>query len=405
MSVKIEEISRLILQIRKFDREYEIQKTTGADSVSLRDMINLNPSLQRNFVWPIRYRRELITSIIMGWPIPNIILSEQPDGHFTVFDGKQRLSSICEFHANKFQLKDKRLPDHLQELTYDELPDDIKKRFLHTDISVLRITLNPEDEGMLFNRINNNTSKLSAGEKIVGTYAHTPWFAKLSRYATGAEFLSNFSKSARKNGENILIKAFAFSLLQKNHSSNTMEDIQEVILNRGERLTEDVDRFVQNNSKITRMFDFEKIHIVKLGIALGHLNKYSAEDLRQVKGEVVHLVDRFKNIKPEEIRDGLKIHTSLYKKELSLFFHDKLKEILKIPVRDRSFPANMKKMLLSRTERCAGCECNLNQRNAHADHVVPHSRGGETNESNLAILCEDCNRMKSNKTLNDFLKL
>lgn len=37
------------------------------------------------------------------------------------------------------------------------------------------------------------------------------------------------------------------------------------------------------------------------------------------------------------------------------------------------------------------------------DHIVPISLGGDNDFSNLTISCPDCNRMKSNKTLEEWL--
>lgn len=35
----------------------------------------------------------------------------------------------------------------------------------------------------------------------------------------------------------------------------------------------------------------------------------------------------------------------------------------------------------------------------HADHVIPHSRGGKTVESNGVVACPSCNLRKSNKVV------
>jgi hypothetical protein len=68
-------------------------------------------NLQRDFVWNIFQKRELIWSILIRRQIPrmamiNIITKESgTDGIYQVIDGKQRLSTMIDFYNNKFQLE------------------------------------------------------------------------------------------------------------------------------------------------------------------------------------------------------------------------------------------------------------------------------------------------------------
>ena len=61
--------------------------------------IDLNPKFQRRNAWQDSRRSKLIESIIMGYPIPEIVLAEDPSRKksFIVIDGKQRLLSIAGF--------------------------------------------------------------------------------------------------------------------------------------------------------------------------------------------------------------------------------------------------------------------------------------------------------------------
>lgn len=65
-----------------------------------RNQLNLNPSYQRADVWPTANSQKLIESILLGIPLPSIILLK-PGGvaqaKFEVVDGKQRLTSILRF--------------------------------------------------------------------------------------------------------------------------------------------------------------------------------------------------------------------------------------------------------------------------------------------------------------------
>jgi hypothetical protein len=65
--------------------------------------IELSPSFQRRDAWGPERKSKFIESLILGLPIPQIILAERKDkkGSYLVIDGKQRLLSIRQFCAQK----------------------------------------------------------------------------------------------------------------------------------------------------------------------------------------------------------------------------------------------------------------------------------------------------------------
>jgi hypothetical protein len=68
-----------------------------------RKNIDLNPKFQRRDAWSKSAKSKFIESLILGLPIPPIILAENRDrkGSYTVIDGKQRLLTIRQFFAAK----------------------------------------------------------------------------------------------------------------------------------------------------------------------------------------------------------------------------------------------------------------------------------------------------------------
>ena len=82
-------------------------------------------NLQRDFVWNIEQKRELIWSILMNRNIPrmammNILpIKTNIDGVYQIIDGKQRLSAMIDFYQNKYTL----LIDN-KEYLFLELPTD-----------------------------------------------------------------------------------------------------------------------------------------------------------------------------------------------------------------------------------------------------------------------------------------
>lgn len=64
----------------------------------------------------------------------------------------------------------------------------------------------------------------------------------------------------------------------------------------------------------------------------------------------------------------------------------------------RFFTALQRRWLLNQQRyRCALCGKAITLRTAHADHIIPHSRGGKTTLLNGQALCRSCNLFKSNK--------
>ena len=64
----------------------------------------VNPEWQRNFVWPIKKQRRFIESILLGLPIPSLLLFENVHtGTKYVIDGRQRLETLARYCATADQ--------------------------------------------------------------------------------------------------------------------------------------------------------------------------------------------------------------------------------------------------------------------------------------------------------------
>lgn len=65
--------------------------------------IELSPNFQRRDAWGVDRKSAFIESIILGLPIPQIILAERKDkrGAYIVIDGKQRLLSIRQYSVTE----------------------------------------------------------------------------------------------------------------------------------------------------------------------------------------------------------------------------------------------------------------------------------------------------------------
>ncbi len=77
--------------------------------------IDLNPSFQRRDAWSEQEKSKLIESLMLGFPVPPIILAEnkKKKNSYIVIDGKQRLLSIRRFYAgvSEEEFKEKNLQE------------------------------------------------------------------------------------------------------------------------------------------------------------------------------------------------------------------------------------------------------------------------------------------------------
>ena len=94
-----------------------------------RENIQLNPRFQRRDAWRRDRKSRFVESLIVGLPIPQIVLAETKNarGRFIVLDGKQRLLAILQFWGlgegdnNAFRLSALTLRPDLKGVSFSEL--------------------------------------------------------------------------------------------------------------------------------------------------------------------------------------------------------------------------------------------------------------------------------------------
>jgi Protein of unknown function DUF262 len=144
-----------------------------------RKNIQLNPSFQRRDAWKRDRKSRFIESLIVGLPIPQIVLAESKldRGKFIVLDGKQRLLSILQFWGhgsgdnNRYALSSLTLRPDLKKVTYAELStrSDLQGDFNALCNQAVRTVVirNWKDTDFLhsvFLRLNTGSVKLSPQE-------------------------------------------------------------------------------------------------------------------------------------------------------------------------------------------------------------------------------------------------
>lgn len=137
--------------------KFEHQAWSVKDLVELYDAkrLELNPPYQRNPIWSAPAQKELISSILRGWPMPSFFLLQKPDGRFEVVDGKQRALTIFAFWRRQLDTSEGKNIESTPEKAGEA---SIRETFLSYQLSVTRITdLAPGESIEMFYALVNST--------------------------------------------------------------------------------------------------------------------------------------------------------------------------------------------------------------------------------------------------------
>jgi hypothetical protein len=145
-----------------------------------RGNIDINPAFQRRDAWTASRKSRFIESLIMGLPIPQLVLAEskRQKGSFIVIDGKQRLLSLRQFAAKdddkKYQILKLEKLEARSDLNGKSLSDIEKTPALAEDLSAFQnqtirtvVIKNWPNESVLyliFLRLNTSSVPLSPQE-------------------------------------------------------------------------------------------------------------------------------------------------------------------------------------------------------------------------------------------------
>ncbi|MDQ1041503.1 hypothetical protein QFZ75_008005 [Streptomyces sp. V3I8] len=142
-------------------------------------MVDFDPPYQRQPVWGIRRRQQLIRSLLMGLPVGAITVNRRDHsefrapGHvpnvsppFAVIDGKQRWQTLVMFRDDEFPVPRSWFPEEALSAVYEENADGAWVRYSmlamrgRTDVDMPAIAFNEarlasvEAEAELFDLIN-----------------------------------------------------------------------------------------------------------------------------------------------------------------------------------------------------------------------------------------------------------
>jgi len=155
-----------------------LQETVEGQAGQKELRYKLDPEYQRRHRWSVERKSRLIESFLMNVPVPPVFLYERDLARFEVMDGRQRLTALSDFYANRFPLTGLQYWSDLDGRTYSQLPskvrDGIDRRYI-SSIILLKETAATEEQAamlkkMVFERLNSGGVKLGSQETRNAVY-------------------------------------------------------------------------------------------------------------------------------------------------------------------------------------------------------------------------------------------
>lgn len=175
----------------------------------------IDPDFQRNSVWGLKQKMELVESILMGIPIPVMYLFEMKNGTKQVVDGRQRITAILDFLNNKFVLKDLKILRNLKGYFRDLDP---KLQGIFEDYQLFFYIIQPPTPERvkydIFDRVNRGGTKLNSQEMRNALYRGmaTDLIKKIADLKAFKRATDGGIESKRMRDQYVVLRAVAFYL-------------------------------------------------------------------------------------------------------------------------------------------------------------------------------------------------
>lgn len=134
---------------------------------------------QRDFVWRKPQMDRFIESLLLGYPVPGILLVQQRDKRYLVLDGQQRLRTLAHFYEGTYSGRVfalKNVAKAFVDLTYKTLEESQRRTLDNSFIQAIVVrtdgtTQSLESVYQIFERLNSGGTQLTGHEIRVALYA------------------------------------------------------------------------------------------------------------------------------------------------------------------------------------------------------------------------------------------
>lgn len=398
----------------------------------LRARIDPTPDYQRPPAWTLKQKQLLIDTILRGYDIPKMYWQRLPAGQpfeFGVIDGQQRLRTVWEFCAGSFALARNMDPVDGKDVSkkrYSELDFDLRSKFdiYFIDVVIVEEAIQNEDEDEIrdmFLRLQNGTT-LKAQEKrnampgqmrdFVKGLAEHPFFESCNfsnKRFTFDQVAAQMVCLEQEGGP----ASVRDSDLNRMYAENVKFDTSGKLARKVGRVLDYLKRTFPG--KTPELERYNAITLYCLASTLIENYVHAGTETQLAEWFIDFETDRRKN---EDLAEDDRDPQLVEYRRLTSYSTDGEESVRgRLEFLERLFflacpdiePIDTIRMFTPE-QRLAifrkdggGCQIKthcigekLHWGDWHADHKVPHSRGGRTTVANGQVACPACNLAKSN---------
>ena len=346
--------------------------------------LDVRPAYQREFVYKPEQQQAVIDTVSKGYPLNVMYWADQGDGHYELIDGQQRTLSICTFLNNDFSCKGLfRIP---QSLLFGSLTKDQQDKLLDYELTVYICDGNPSEKLEWFKTINIAGEELTNQELRNAVYAG-PWVSDAKRYFSKTGCVAQGLGSKYLKGTPIRQDYLESVIYWYGDQAMPKQDIEECMMKhqhepKAQDLWDDFQRVIE---WVERLFPTYRKEMKGLpwGIYYNRYHQYTY-DPQALEREVSRLM----------ADDDVTKKNGIYQYVLEKAIGNNDPSVLNI----RAFTDSQKRTIYEQQGGvCPHCGKKYTYEGMEGDHITPWSKGGKTELANLQMLCQDCNRRKSNK--------
>ncbi|MEM5540709.1 DUF262 domain-containing protein [Olleya sp. AS48] len=224
--------------------KYFLKSLPVKDLIALidREILDLSPSYQREYIWSLSDQKELINTIYKKYPLPNLFFNVLDNGNIEMVDGQQRSRTIYRHYKNEIKFAKKDIQQNIQ------IED-----FLNYEIPVVYIEkANPEEIREFYVLINKKGKFLNNPEVQRSEFQETK-FLKLSEKLTSNQQFVNldlFTNTAalRLNDRDFVQELLGYLLMSYKDVENNVNEGYEGIRDKKQFIDKEI--FQQDISEL-----------------------------------------------------------------------------------------------------------------------------------------------------------
>lgn len=368
------------IKVRDIVNGYSDESNHGGSVVGYGGKLNIRPPYQREFVYPKERQAAVIETILEGCPLNNMYWAKSGNGKYELVDGQQRTNSIALYVVEgsfsiKIDGKDK---------YFHTLSPEIQNKILDYELNVVIIDGTNDEKLKWFHKINITGMKLERQELRNSIYTG-PWLEEAKK------FFSKYTCPACK-----ITKGY-WRLKEGWNRQKGLEIALNWVSKRDKCTIEDYMSKHQFDTDANDLIDFFKTVMdwVKSVFPITYKEMESIYELDWYTMYKEHHLESFDvNELNKEINNLLDDDEVEQKKGIWFYVLDHNEQHLYL----RTFSNKIKNLVYRKQKGiCPITGKWYRIEDMEADHIIPWSKGGKTEESNCQMIYKYANRVKSDK--------